>query len=116
MAYVENPVLTKKMEKATDYGNSSGLFNLTCDQELRVTITLAEYRDLVTKTATRDADIKKAEVDKYTRETENRKLTEENAALKAELYELNKKADLLSASVTDLTDRLNKSTAADQAN
>lgn len=96
MAYTENPVLDKKLEKATDYGNASGLFNLTCDQELRVTITLAEYRDLVTKVATRDMAIKQAETDKYSRELANKKLTEENAALKAELYELKKRLDAAS--------------------
>ena len=93
MACSENPVLEKKLEKASDYGNSSGMYNLTCDQELRVTITLAEYRDLITKVATRDAAVDQANKDKYSRESENKRISEENAKLKAELYELKKKLD-----------------------
>ena len=108
MSYNENPVLAKKLESAGSYSNPNGLYDLTCDQELRVTITLAEYRDLVSAVATKDADVKKVETDKYSREQENKRLTEENAKLKAELYELNKKTEVLSASVSDLTARLNK--------
>ena len=104
----ENTVLVKKLERASSYSTPDGIYDLTCDQELRVTITLAEYRALVSSVATRDADVKKAETDKYSREQENKRLAEENAKLKAELYEMNKKAEVLSASVSDLTARLNK--------
>lgn len=80
---INNVVLDKKME-----GYHSNLDNFTAPQELTVTITLGEYRELVSKVATSDNRIEKAERDKYTRESENKKLTEEVAKLKAELYEM----------------------------
>ena len=63
------------------------------DGELTVTITLREYRELVSTKATTKAEIAKAEADKWKRNDENSKLREENANLKAELYELKKKVD-----------------------
>ena len=56
-------------------------------------ITLAEYRELVSVKAIKDKLVKDAEDGKYQREAEIKKLTGENAALKAELYELRKKLD-----------------------
>lgn len=61
------------------------------ENEIRVTITLNEYRELVSVKATTDSRVKKAEEDKWSRENENKNLKEENARLKAELYELQKK-------------------------
>ena len=61
------------------------------ENEIRVTITLNEYRELVSIKATTDSRVKKAEEDKWTRENDIRNLKEENARLKAELYELQKK-------------------------
>lgn len=63
------------------------------DGELTVTITLSEYRELVSTKATTKADIARADEDKWKRNDENSKLREENAALKAELYELKKSLD-----------------------
>jgi len=95
MAYDINssPVLDKKIERAGSYGDSCGLRNLTCDEELKVTITLDEYRYLVTQNATKEEQVKKAEADRYERNQENEKLRKENDALKTELYELKKKFD-----------------------
>ena len=78
-------------EKKMDYSFESK--NFVIDGELTVTITLSEYRDLVSTKATKDAAIRKADEDKYNRESENKRLKDENAALKAELYELKKKLD-----------------------
>lgn len=76
-------ILSKKLDK---YGDNSNDFVAT--GELTVTITLSEYRALVTNKATRDVDVNKANIDRYQRESENKSLKEEVAKLKAELYEL----------------------------
>ena len=67
--------------------------NYVSPDEITVRITLAEYRELVAVKAVKDKLVKDAEDGKYQRETEIKKLTEENATLKAELYELRKKLD-----------------------
>lgn len=84
---VKDAVLEKKM------GYSFEENNFLAQSELTVTITLREYRDLIEKVATRDTAIKAAENDKYKRDSENETLKKEVAALKAELYELQKKGD-----------------------
>lgn len=76
-------ILSKKLDK---YGGNNNDFVAT--GELTVTITLSEYRALVASKATRDADIYKANTDRFQRESENKSLKEEIAKLKAELYEL----------------------------
>ena len=81
-------VLKKKID---EYGTNFKDF--VASHEITVTITIAEYRDLVSKCATRQKDIDDANRDKYTRESENKALKEENARLKAELYELKKSTD-----------------------
>ena len=86
---IMDKVLEKKME---GYGFEKADF--TAPQELTVTITLCEYRDLVSKVATRQAAIDEANKDKYTRDSENTRLKEELATLKAELYEYQKKAQV----------------------
>ena len=80
---VNNVVLDKKLD-----GYSIEMNNYIAPQEITVTITLAEYRELVKKVATRDADIDKANADRWKREDENSKLKAEVAELKAKLYEL----------------------------
>lgn len=62
--------------------------NFEIDGELTVTITLNEYRNLVSVSATKDLLVKQAESDKYTREQENRALKEQNEKLKGENYDL----------------------------
>ena len=92
-AVVNNVVLDKKFE---GYMSSSDLHNFIAPQEITVTITISEYRELVQKVATREADIDKANADKWTREDENKKLKAEVAELKAKLYELqNKEEDVI---------------------
>lgn len=67
------------------YGNSTN--NFVANQELTVTITLNEYRNLIGEVAKTTAKIDEANKDKYTREEENRKLKEEICRLKGQLYE-----------------------------
>lgn len=76
-------ILRNKLGK---YGGNNNDFVAT--GELTVTITLSEYRALVASKATRDADINKANTDRFQRESENKALKEEVTKLKAELYEL----------------------------
>ena len=78
-----NAVLDKKLD-----GWHSNDQNFVAPQELTVTITLSEYRELVGRDATRKAEIDKANNDKYERDTENKNLREEVARLKAEIYEM----------------------------
>ena len=80
---VNNVVLDKKMDGYYFESN-----NFIAPQEITITITLAEYRELVKKVATSDADINKANADKYERNNEIMKLKEEVSNLKAKLYEL----------------------------
>ena len=67
---------------------SSNKDNFEIDGELTVTITLNEYRNLVSVSATKDLLVKQAESDKYTREQENSALKEQNEKLKSENYDL----------------------------
>lgn len=83
-----NAVLEKKLDS---YGSSNNDF--VAAQEITVTITLNEYRDLVSFKAVGQKKIDEANSGKYTRDTENAKLREEIAALKAEIYELKKSAE-----------------------
>ena len=81
----------KVIEKKVGYDFESKDFVI--DQELTVTITLGEYRELIAIKATKESAIRQAEADRYKRNEENKRLTEENAELKAELYELKKSLD-----------------------
>ena len=83
-----NAVLEKKLDS---YGSCNNDF--VAAQEITVTITLNEYRDLVSFKAVGQKKIDEANSDKYTRDTENAKLREEIAALKAEIYELKKNTE-----------------------
>ena len=82
-------ILDKKMDS---YGYENKDF--LASGELTVTITLGEYRKLVTDVATANQRIDKANEDSYERNAENEKLKKENSDLKAELYELKKTSDM----------------------
>lgn len=87
-------ILDKKLD-----GYDVNKDNFLSPGELRVTISLNEYRKLVGNDATRQQAIKKAEDDKYIRENEIKSLKEENARLKGENYDLKKELDDLKAQV-----------------
>lgn len=80
---VTSAILDKKMEH---YGWSAK--DYVAENELTITITLAEYRDLLKAVATKQYDIDKANEDKYKRDSENKMLREEVEILRAKLYEL----------------------------
>ena len=82
---IKDVLLDKKLNR---YGFENNDF--LAAGELTVTITLSEYRKLVKDVATAQARIDKAEADRYDRNRENERLTEENSRLKAELYEMTK--------------------------
>ena len=86
-------VINAVLEKKLDSFYTSDMKNFVAPQEITVTITLKEYRDLVESHATREEAIRKAEDNKYERDQENSKLREEVAALKAEIYEMKKNAE-----------------------
>lgn len=90
----ESKMISKKL---SDYSTSHDERNFIAPNEITVTITLEEYRDLVTIKATTDAKVKAAEEDKYERSQRCSRLEQENAELKAELYELKKLLDATSA-------------------
>lgn len=79
---VTSTVLDKKLETyhwdAKDY---------VAENELTITITLAEYRELVKAVATKQHDIDRANADKYERDAENKRLKEEVDKLTGRLYE-----------------------------
>ena len=82
---VKDVVLEKKMN---DYCSNND--NFVASQELTVTITLSEYRKLVSSDATRSEAISKANDDRYERESEIKNLKAQVEALKAENYKLKK--------------------------
>lgn len=80
---VTSAVLDKKMEHY--HWNEN---NYVAENELTITITLEEYRELVKSAATKQYDIEKANADKYKRDSENQMLKEEVNCLRAKIYEL----------------------------
>lgn len=86
---VTSAVLDKKMES---YGWNAK--DYVAENELTITITLAEYRELVKSVATKQHDIDKANEDKYKRDSENKMLREEVEALRSRLYELQNRCNL----------------------
>jgi chromosome segregation ATPase len=103
-------VLDRKME-AGQYGGGD-LHNYVASQELTVTITLSEYRELVSGIATKDKDISIANDKKYEREQEIREVRAANDALKAENYDLKVAADGLRKQIDDLERKLKTNDAA----
>ena len=87
---IKDVLLDKKLDR---YGFDNNDF--LASGELTVTITLSEYRKLVKDVATAQARIDKAEADRYDRNSENTRLTEENNRLKAELYEMQKASKVI---------------------
>lgn len=87
---IKDVLLDKKLDR---YGFDNNDF--LAAGELTVTITLSEYRKLVKDVATAQARIDKAEADRYDRNRENERLTEENNRLKAELYEVQKASEVI---------------------
>lgn len=87
---IKDVLLDKKLDR---YGFDNNDF--LAAGELTVTITLSEYRKLVKDVATAQARIDKAEEDRYDRNRENERLTEENNRLKAELYEMQKASEVI---------------------
>ena len=87
---IKDVLLDKKLDR---YGFDNNDF--LAAGELTVTITLSEYRKLVKDVATAQARIDKAEADRYDRNRENERLTEENNKLKAELYEMQKVSEVI---------------------
>lgn len=85
---IENLILEKKMD---GYGTNN--MNFVAPGELTVTITVEEYRELVSSDATRKQQIDEANADKYDRNQQIAKLTKEVEELKAELYETKKLLD-----------------------
>lgn len=93
---VKDVLLDKKLDR---YGFENNDF--LASGELTVTITLSEYRKLVKDVATAQARIDKAEADRYDRNRENERLTEENSKLKAELYEMTKANEVVATNEDD---------------
>lgn len=83
MPEIEESLLKKKLESYSSEQN-----DFQAENELTVKITLNEYRNLIKEHALSDHKIKEAEKNKYTRESENKKLKEENKELsmKLEIY------------------------------
>lgn len=85
---VTSTILDKKMERYVWDGK-----DYVAENEITVTITLAEYRSLVASNATKSYDIDKANEDKYRRDNENKMLKAEVEELRARLYELQNRCD-----------------------
>ena len=103
-------VLDRKMD-AGRYGGGD-LHNYVASQELTVTITLSEYRELVSGIATKDKDISIANDDKYKREQEIKDVKAANDTLKAENYDLKVIIDNLKKQIEELEKKLKTNDAA----
>lgn len=73
---IDTLLLNKKIE---NYGKNN---DFVAPRELTVTITLAEYRELVNYNAKAASEYEKLRSEKWTLETENKKLKETIEALK----------------------------------
>jgi len=103
-----NPILDKKLG-----GYNTNDLNFVAPGEITVTITLSEYRDLVSKEATAKERIDAANKDKFSRDAEIKDVKDQNNALRAENYELKKRIDELhevlneaDAKIADLESRV----------
>lgn len=103
-------VLDRKMD-AGRY-SSGDLHNYVASQELTVTITLSEYRELVSGIATKDKDISIANDNKYQREQEIKEVKAANDTLKAENYDLKVIIDDLRKQIEELEKKLKTNDAA----
>lgn len=103
-------VLDRKMD-AGRYGDGD-LHNYVASQELTVTITLSEYRELVSGIATKDKDISIANDNKYQREQEIKEVKAANDTLKAENYDLKVIIDNLRKQIEELEKKLKTNDAA----
>ena len=77
--------------------------NFIAPSEITVTITLKEYRSLVSDFATRKQAIDAAEKDKYSREQKIKELNEANDKLKGENYDLKTQIDTLKDQIAALS-------------
>lgn len=85
---VTSTILDKKIEHYDWKAN-----NFVAEGELTITITLSEYRELISSNATKQHDIAKANADKYERDSENARLKNEVEVLRAKLYEMQNSCD-----------------------
>ena len=85
----QDVVLDKKL---SDYGRND---DFVASQEITVTITLREYRELVSHNATREHEIDKANANKYERETQIKSLEQRIKTLEDENYNLKRKLERL---------------------
>ena len=76
-------LLSKKLDSYNSNDN-----DFIASGEITVTITLAEYRELVESKARKDFEINEANSDKWKRENENAELKKEIERLKQQLYDL----------------------------
>ncbi|MBO6269420.1 MAG: hypothetical protein J6N19_09810 [Clostridium sp.] len=95
---IESTLIEKKLN---GYSETSAR-NFILPSEITVTITLDEYRTLVQNDATRKHAIDKANEDRYSREQQIKSLSDENARLKGENYDLKNKIDELNESLHTL--------------
>ena len=100
---IKDVILEKKLDV---YGTNNNDF--VAQGEITVTITLNEYRKLVTDNAKAQSKIDEANKDKYTRDTENKHLREEIQKCKAEIYELKMALDNAKAKLDTFGKQVNE--------
>lgn len=100
---IKDVILDRKLD---GYGANNNDF--VAQGEITVTITLNEYRKLVTDNAKAQSKIDEAIKDKYTRDTENKHLQEEIQKCKAEIYELKMALDNAKAKLDTFGKQVNE--------
>lgn len=94
-----------KKEVVTDgYNDTISKHDFVADCELTVTITLAEYRELVETKATCDRKIKEADDKRIEHYSKANALEKENSDLKKELYDLQKKLEDMKNAVKEASE------------
>lgn len=81
MAETIETLLNSKLDRGGYFKGWNNTDNFVEEKELTVTITLAEYRELVSDHAKSQYKIDEANNDKYTRDNQNKQLKERNKEL-----------------------------------
>lgn len=81
MAEIIETLLSSKLDRGGYSREWDNTDNFVEEKELTVTITLAEYRELVSDRAKSRYKLDEANNDKYTRDTQNKQLKERNKEL-----------------------------------
>ena len=94
----------KKEVVSDSYSDTISKYDFVAENEITVTITLAEYRELIGVKATCDRKIKEADDKRIEYYSKANTLEKENSDLKKELYDLQKKLEDMKSAVKEVSE------------